>query len=112
MEDDFVPERYLGIWKKEGMSDWSAVLTAVTTQPEFYRPGEGAPRTSYSVRLDRGMVNMMSGEFFWAHGVHLSFCRGTREEAVLEAAATIDQMIAHLRVIAAGLRGDPDTERE
>ena len=52
----------------------------------------------------------MSGKFFWTPTHDLSDDCPTREEAKLEAAAAIDEMIANLRVIAASLRGEPDTD--
>lgn len=110
MSDDLVPERHLGLWKEEGRSSWSAVLTQVKTQPVFYLPGERPRATSYVVRLDAGMINMRSGDFFWSPTHTFGMERATREEAKLEAAATIDEMIANLRVIAASLRGEPDCQ--
>jgi hypothetical protein len=52
----------------------------------------------------------MSGKFFWTPTHGLSDDCPTPEEAKLVAAAAIDEMIANLRVIAAGLRGDSDTD--
>ena len=110
MSDDFVAERHLGLWKEGGKSSYSALLTQVKTQPVFYLPGERPRTTSYVVRLDRGMVNMLSGKFFWSPQLNLSLERATREDALRQAVETIDEMIANLMVIAAGLRGDPDHE--
>lgn len=105
MSDDFVPERHLGVWKEEGRSGWAAILDR--WPPAGYLPTKGPQETTYSVRLDRGKYGM-TGKFLWTPTHHLSADRPTREEAKLEAAATIDEMIANLRVIAASLRGDPD----
>ena len=110
MSDDFVPERHLGLWKEEGRSPWAAFLDR--WPPAGYLPKNGPQETTYSVRLDRGKYGMTAGKFFWTPTYHLSAERLTREEAKLEAAAAIDEMIANLRVIAASLRGDPDTEGE
>jgi hypothetical protein len=107
VSDDFVPERHLGLWKEEGRSPWAAFLTR--WPPVGYPPGEAPKQVSYSVRLDRGKHGM-SGKFFWTPTHDLSDDCPTREEAKLEAAAAIDEMIANLRVIAASLRGEPDCE--
>lgn len=105
MEDDFVPERHLGLWKEEGRSEWAAVLDR--WPPAGYLPKKGSQETTYGVSLDRGRYGM-TGKFFWTPTHHLSADRLTREEAKLEAAAAIDEVIANLRVIAASLRGEPD----
>ena len=106
MSDDFIPERHLGLYKDEGKSAWAAFLDR--WPPAGYLPKKGPQETTYSVRLDRGKYGM-TGKFFWTPTHVLSVDRPTREEAMLEAAAAIDDMIANLRVIAAGLRGEPDT---
>jgi hypothetical protein len=107
MEDDFVPERHLGLWKEEGRSPWAAFLTR--WPPVGYLPKKGPQETTYSVRLDRGEYGM-TGKFFWTPTHDLSVDRPTPEEAKLVAASAIDEMIANLRVIAASLRGEPDCE--
>ena len=110
MEDDFVPERHLGLWKEEGRSAWAAFLT------RWPAPGYLSTKVpqdlTYSVRLDRGKYSSINGKFFWTPTHDLSKGCPTAEEARREAVATIDEMIANLLVIAAGLRGDPDTEGE
>ena len=111
MSDDFVPERHLGLWKEEGRSEWSALLTR--WPPAGHPPKESPQQTSYSVRLDsRGEYGGMTGKFLWTPTHDLSVDCPTREEALREAAAAIDEMIANLRVIAAGLRGDSDAVGE
>lgn len=107
MSDDFVPERHLGLWKEEGRSAWSAILDQ--WPPDWHLLKKGPQDTTYSVRLDRG-ERCMDEKFFWAPTHDLSVDLPTREEAKLEAAAAIDEMIANLRVIAASLRGEPDTD--
>lgn len=107
MSNDFVPERHLGLWKEEGRSEWSALLTR--WPPAGHPPKESPQQTSYSVRLDSGRYNS-GGKFLWSPTHDLSVDCPTREEALAEAAAAIDEMIANLRVIAAGLRGDSDTD--
>ncbi len=108
MEDDFVPERYLGLWKEEGRSAWAAFLTRWPAPG--YLSTKVPQELTYSVRLDRGKYSSINEKFFWTPTHDLSKGCPTPEEARRKAAATIDEMIANLRVIAAGLRGDHDTE--
>ena len=107
MNDDFVPEVHLGLWKEEGRSAWAASLTR--WPPAGYISKKSPQETTYSVRLDRGAYNS-DGKFLWTPTHHLTGDCPTPEDARREAVATIDEMIANLRVIAAGLRGDPDTD--
>jgi hypothetical protein len=105
MQDDFVPERHLGLWKEEGRSEWSALLTR--WPPAGHPPKESPQQTSYSVRLDSGIYNS-SGKLLWSPTHDLSVDCPTREEALREAVRTIDKMIENLLVIARGLEGHPD----
>ena len=110
MQDDFVPEVHLGLWKEEGRAAWAAFLTR--WPPAGYLSKKSPQETTYSVRLDRGAYNSAGkfGKFLWSPTYDPSGYFPTPEDARREAVATIDEMIANLRVIAAGLSGDPDTD--
>ena len=104
MSDDF--EVHMGLWKEEGRSPWAAILMR---WPPAYLSKEGPQEPIYSVRLDRGAYDSI-GRFLWTPTHDLTGGCPTAEDARREAVATIDEMIANLRVIAAGLRGDSDTD--
>lgn len=94
MTDDFVAERYLGLWKEEGRSDWSAVLR----QTGYKR---------YGVTLEKSSLNS-DDRLSWRPQWILSWDVHTPELALEEAAKAISEMTTHLLVIGAGLRRDLD----